>query len=112
MKKLIRSALCLGICIMVATVAQGQGKVNTTSKTQILNEEEEEGPIMYQFEPDFLAIEAERADERNRIRGILDTLSISERKRRQLLKDFYKKGLTKRLQKATLVDTDFEDIDH
>ncbi len=43
---------------------------------------------------------------------IIDTLDISENKRKKLLKDLYKNGFSKRLSKALITDTGFEDIEN
>lgn len=90
--------------------AQQQDKKPKPAAKQ-LAQEEEEGPNMFKFEPDFLAkIEAKKA----RIelaRRILDTLDIPERRKRKLLKDLHKNGITDRLSKSVLADIQFEDID-
>ena len=82
------------------------GKIN--AKTY---EEEEEGPIMFKFEPNYLSTIDRRREEMVQTRRILDTLDISENKRRKLLKDLYKNGLTKRLSKALIADNKFEEIE-
>jgi len=43
------------------------------------------------------------------VRAVIDTLTISDRKRKRLLKDLYKNGITERLSKVLLVETEFED---
>ncbi|NHF60004.1 hypothetical protein FK220_011670 [Flavobacteriaceae bacterium TP-CH-4] len=71
--------------------------------------EEDEGPAIFRFEPDYLlSVEAKR-ERLRRTRKILDTMDISERKRRKLLKDLHKNGWTERLQKILVVDTKFEE---
>lgn len=79
-------------------------------KKTSLVEEEEEGPLMYKFEPNFLSAEEQRKRDIKFARLIIDTLTISERKRRRLLKDLYKNGISERLSKTLLVDTKFEDL--
>lgn len=73
--------------------------------------EEEEGPIMFKFEPDFVYQNERRKAEIALTRSIIDTLDISERKRLKLLRDLYKNGVSKRLQKAILVENTYEDIE-
>jgi hypothetical protein len=80
-------------------------------KTNNLLEEEEEGPLIYKFEPDFLSAEEQKKAEIMHTRAILDTLDISERKRKRLLKDLYKNGVSERLSKALFAETKFEDPD-
>ena len=84
-----------------------QDEIQKEPKTGLT--EEEEGPLVLKFEPKFLTSVEVRRAEMKRTRQILDTLDISERRRKKLLKDLYKNGLTKRLSKAILVDTQFED---
>ena len=84
---------------------------NTTveSKNE-LGLEEEDGPLMYRFEPDYLTSLEQRKARILKMRAILDTLDIREGKRKRLLKDLYKNGVSERLSKALLTDTDFDDI--
>lgn len=70
---------------------------------------EAEGPLMYKFEPNFLGAEERRKKDIKFARAIIDTLTISERKRRRLLKDLYKNGVSERLTSTWLVDSKFED---
>ncbi len=77
----------------------------------LLEEEEEEGPSMYKFEPDFLAATEAKKARIERARRILDTMDISERRKRKLLKDLYKNGVSDRLSKTVLADVKFEDVD-
>ncbi|MFK7813898.1 MAG: hypothetical protein AB8B59_15490 [Maribacter sp.] len=72
--------------------------------------------VMSRFEPEIASSEAVRMKKRqNRILeterklSILDTLDISERKRKMLLHDLKYNPFSNRLNKATLVDTKFEE---
>ena len=65
--------------------------------------------LLLKFEPDFMNSVAERREYIRRTRAILDTLDIPERRRRKLLRDLHKNGLTKRLSKALVAETEFED---
>lgn len=69
---------------------------------------EDEGPLIFKFDPNYLSSEAKRREEMAQTRRILDTLDISENKRKKLLKDLYKNELTKRLSKALVTDNKFE----
>lgn len=73
--------------------------------------EAEDGPIMFRFEPDFMDQNEKRKEEIAKTRSIIDTLKVSERKRLKLLRDLYKNGVSRRLQKALLVENTFEEID-
>jgi len=75
------------------------------------NTKEDDGPIMFRFEPDFVDKNEKRKEEIAKTRSIIDTLKVSERKRLKLLRDLYKNGISRRLQKALLVENSFEDID-
>ena len=91
--------------------AQQQDKKPKPTAKQ-LAEEEEEGPNMFKFEPDFLAKTEAKKARIERARKILDTLDIPERRKRKLLlKDLYKNGITDRLSKSVLADIQFEDVD-
>jgi len=91
--------------------AQKQDSKTTPAKKAVLDDEEEEGPAMFKFEPDFLATAEQRKARINRARKILDTMDISDRRRRKLLKDLHKNGITERLSKTLYADTKFEDIE-
>lgn len=72
--------------------------------------------VMERFEPDFAAtadIRMEKKQKRladtKRKLHILDTLDISDRRRRKLLLDLKYSPYSNRLNKAILVDTDFEE---
>ncbi len=92
------------------TLVRGQEvKKNNENKTQSSVEEEDEGPSMFRFEPDFLDTKQKRREEMARTRSIIDTLKISDARRRKLLRDLYKNGVTKRLSKILVAETKFED---
>jgi len=80
--------------------------------TKVSEEEEEDGPRMFVFEPDFEDQNAKRKAEIAHTRSIIDTLDVSERKRLKLLRDLYKNGVSKRLQKALLVENNYEDFEN
>lgn len=71
--------------------------------------EEDEGPLMFKFEPDFLTSVEFRREKIKKTRAIIDTLDISDRKRRRLLRDLYKNGISERLSKAMMAETKFDD---
>ena len=71
----------------------------------------EEGPIIYKFEPDYLLSAKARKQRMERGRAILDTMDISERKRRKLLIHLYKDRTGEGRSKTMLADTKFEDIE-
>lgn len=71
---------------------------------------------MERFEPEMvipanqrLVMKNQRAAEIKLKRSILDTLSISNRKKRRLLRDLKNSPFSQRLERATLVDTNFQD---
>ncbi|SIQ62133.1 hypothetical protein SAMN05421797_102255 [Maribacter ulvicola] len=69
--------------------------------------EENEGPVMFQFEPDYeTAVQLQREALKQKIRG-LDTLDISDRKRRRMIKVLYKASGKVNLKKSVEVDTKF-----
>ncbi|MEP3210075.1 MAG: hypothetical protein ABJN95_12830 [Maribacter sp.] len=91
----------------MAVNAQVSHKKNEAPKAT----EEEDGPVMFKFEPNFLHHNEKRKAEIAHTRSIIDTLDIPERKRLKLLRDLYKNGVSKRLQKALLVKNTYEDIE-
>ncbi len=88
--------------------AQNDHQSNSKIDTGNLDEEDE-GPIMYKFEPDYLSAIEKRREEIAETRKVLDTLDITEKKRRKLIRDLYKNGLTKRLSKVLLVENKYEE---
>ncbi len=110
MKNLFLLPVFVVAFLCTTTTASGQDtptKVETTKKSSL--EEEEEGPSMFKFEPDFLDSKAKRREEMARTRSIIDTLNISDARRKKLLRDLYKNGLTKRLSKILVAETQFEE---
>lgn len=73
--------------------------------------DEDEGPAVFKFEPDFVNQNEKRKAEIATAKSIIDTLQISERRRLKLIRDLYKNGISKRLQKALLVENNYEDIE-
>ena len=108
-KKIAGITLVAGFFIFHSPELKAQD--SPKKKTNKLHVEEEEGPLMYKFEPNFLTAEERRKAEIKHTRSILDTLDISERKRKRLLKDLYKNGISERLSKALFAETKFEDPD-
>lgn len=109
MKKIAVIALVAGWFIFYTPELTAQDSLQ--KKANNLLEEEEDGPLMYKFEPDFIIAEEQRKAEIMQTRSILDTMDISEAKRRRLLRDLYKNGVSKRLSKALYAETKFEDAD-
>lgn len=108
-KKIVFTILLGGLFMLSPLGLRSQNKLE--KKNGDLVEEEEEGPLMYKFEPNFLGAEEQRKRDIKLARTIIDTLTISERKRKRLLKDLYKNGVSERLSKTWLVDAKFEDFD-
>ncbi len=81
-----------------------QSQENEEIMASVWAEKAEDGPIMFKFEPDYLLSIADRKARIRITRAILDSMDISEGKRRRLLKDLYKYGLTNRLLDAIKSD--------
>ena len=60
------------------------------------------------FEPDFMTSVVSERKQIKRNKNILDTLSVSERQKKKLLKKMFKSDFTEHLSKKGLVDTEFE----
>lgn len=109
MKKTSLALLCACFCLLFTLSITAQDSPKKTDAPKAV--EEEQGPIVFKFEPDFTSQNEKRKAEIALTRSIIDTLSISERKRVKLLRDLYKNGVSKRLEKALLAENKFEDID-
>lgn len=103
MKLFMRLAIC---CTFFCTGMLYSQQNNTlASKTT----EEDEGPIMFQFEPNYeTAVMLQRAALKQKIKA-LDTLEISDRKRQRLIKALYKESRNINFEKSVLVNTEFEE---
>ena len=108
MKK-ITIVFLLGAFFVLSTTSLKAQETPSGKKMAELLEEEDEGPMMYRFEPDYLTSLEQRKVKIEQTRAILDTLDISDRKRRRLLKELYKNGISERLSKALYTETKFED---
>ncbi len=97
--------LCHGEAIFSQALETG------VQSKEIPVEDQEHGPMIFKFEPDYLLSVEDRKQQILKYRAIIDTMNISERKRRALLKDLYKNGHTARFSKALLAETKFEDIE-
>jgi hypothetical protein len=122
----ISRILTIGLCAFFfgcsAIFAQeSTSELTTVKKTATLkidksNVKVQRHTVMSRFEPEFASTQKERLEKRReriavtelKIR-ILDTLNISERKKRILLRDLKYTPYSNRLNKATLVNTQFED---
>ncbi|MFS4491818.1 hypothetical protein [Maribacter sp. 2308TA10-17] len=100
-------SVCIWGLFPFSTNAQETPTPNKTKKLV----EEDEGPIMFKFEPDFVSKNEKKKAEIARTRSIIDTLNISDRKRLKLLRDLYKNGISRRLQKAMLVENTYDEIE-
>lgn len=109
MKRIFILLVFTSVFALSTTHAHAQNQKSLITETEI--SEEDEGPTVLKFEPDFLDTNDERKAEMVRVRKIIDTLQVSERKRLKLIRDLYKVNRSNRLKKALLVDTKFEDIE-
>ena len=109
MKNLFLLPVFLVAFICTMTTASGQNTPMQVDSVKKISIEEEEGPSMFKFEPDFLDSKEKRREEMARTRSIIDTLKISDARRKKLLRDLYKNGLTKRLSKILVAETQFEE---
>lgn len=72
--------------------------------------------LMDQFEPNYVksveervALKEKRIATQQQAKKILDTMDISERKRRRLMRELRRSPFSERIQKTILVETKFED---
>ena len=84
----------------------------TPQKETKLQVEEEEGPALFKFEPDYLAAEEARRKEILLMRALIDSMDISEGKRQKLVRDLYRNKDSKRLTKILLTNNNFEELEN
>lgn len=104
MNKLFRIALFMGIMVWAA---DGFAQY-TPQKEAKLKAEAEKEPMVFQFEPNLSEAEAERRAEIVQLRVLIDSLDISEYKRKKLIRDLYRTNGAKKVSKYVLVETNFE----
>ena len=105
MKKLIRTAFFMGILLLAKT---SYAQYTPQKETKLLVEAEE-GPMLFKFEPDYLAAVETRRSEILLMRAMIDSLDISEGKRQKLIRDLYKNNSSKKLNKILLANNKFEE---
>ncbi len=81
--------------------------ISNVSEVKESEEETEKSSSIFKFEPDYLDTVEEDKVTQKRNREILDTLSISERKRKRLLKKVFTKNFYEDLSRVA--DIKFED---
>lgn len=108
MKKELLLLFCIGLCLLNTTNLIGQQK---PQKEATLQADEEEGPALYKFEPDYLAAEEARRKEILYMRALIDSMDISEGKRQKLVRDLYRNKDSKRLTRMLLANNKFEELE-
>jgi len=108
MKKIPLLLLCAGMYFFGANDLIAQ---QTPQKQAKLQEDEEEGPALFKFEPDYLASEEARRKEIVLMRTLIDSMDISEGKRQKLVRDLYRNKDSKRLTKILLANNKFEELE-
>ncbi|WP_298475631.1 hypothetical protein [uncultured Maribacter sp.] len=71
----------------------------------------EKSSHIFKFEPDYMTSIASEREQQKRNKEIVDTLSISERKKKKLLKKTFKNDFSEYLSKTRVADTKFEDVE-
>jgi len=108
MKKVAMFLFCMGLCTLSINDLIAQQRPQKETKLQI---EEEEGPMLFKFEPDYLAAEEARREEILLMRTLIDSMDISEGKRQKLIRDLYRNKDSKRLNKILLANNKFEELE-
>ncbi|MGB5370944.1 MAG: hypothetical protein WBN18_10980 [Flavobacteriaceae bacterium] len=103
--------LSIGISLCQGETMFSQAVESGVKSNEVPTDGQEQGPMIFKFEPDYLLSVEDRKQQILKYRAIIDTMTISGRKRRSLLKDLYKNGISERLSKMLLADTKFEDIE-
>ncbi len=109
--------LSLMVCSFVFSSMQLLAQ-KTTVKVNKSNIKVKKHTLMEQFEPEMVATSEERLEKKiervedvERKLSILDTLEMSERKKRKLLRDLKYAPFSERLNKAVIVNSKFEEED-
>lgn len=108
MKRLVICLLLSGMFLMTIQVVWGQEMPQKEALIQA-EQAEEETPLILKFEPQFAAAEAERREEIEMKKALIDSLDISESRRQKLIRDLYKSEGSRRLNKILLANTRFEE---
>ena len=108
MKKVPLLLFCIGLCALTTNDLLAQQRPQKEAK---LKAEEEEGPMLFTFEPDYLAAEEARRKEILLMKALIDSLDISEGKRQKLIRDMYKNNGSKQLNKILLANNKFEEVE-
>ncbi len=126
MKKLRIPGLALGLIVACTVEAYSQEQTTTNFKKDQSSTNDirvKQKTLMEKFEPDMVISVEDRTQmkqarlaEIERGKQIIDTLDVSERKKRKLLGDLYWSPYSSRLQKniteSKMVDTKFEEDDY
>jgi len=115
MKKTTLWAKSLAVFVGGIFMATGQ----STDKKPVADKKQvkvQKRTIMDQFEPNYvkpveerIALKEKRIATQQQAKKILDTLDISERKRRRLMRELRRSPFSERVQKTILAETEFED---
>lgn len=105
MKKLVGIAVFMGILFWTSDCEAQY----TPQKEAKLKAEAEQAPMVFQFEPNLSEKEAERKSEMKQMRLLINSLDISENKRRRLIRDLYRTNGAKKVSKYLLVENNFEE---
>ena len=108
MKNLSLLLCCMGLCAFSTNDLFAQQRPQKEAKLRV---EEEEGPMLFKFEPDYLAAEEARRKEILLMRAMIDSLDISEGKRQKLIRDLYKNKGSRKLNKILLANNKFEEVE-
>lgn len=107
MNPCLRLLLVFGICLAFSVELHSQEL--TAQQKERQKEHINQSPRLFVYDSTYLvSLEAER-ENFLRTKVLLDCLDISDKKREKLLRDLYKHGRSKRLNKILLAATTFED---
>lgn len=107
--KSMRKPFILFVLLLFALTMHKVTAQEKPQKEALEKAEEAEEPVIFKFEPEYLASMEARAEAIRKRKAIIDTLDISENKRRRLLRELYRNKESKLLYKYLLADTQFED---
>lgn len=96
----------IGTYMATTTEAVAQAKPQMEAK---LAAEENEEPLIFKFDPNYEKEKEARRKEIMVMTALIDTLDISENKRRKLIRDLYMNEESRRLKKIILATTEFEE---
>ena len=103
--------LALSLVLFLMSISTVSGQTTDTKEIKV-----QKRTLVEKFEPDFvipieerIALKERRIIQQRTTKRILDTLDISDRKRRKLIRELRRSPFSERIAKTILAETEFQD---